>query len=43
MSPDRLFTNFVEFEASDGNVESVAKRKKNKHRSDTVKTPQFMQ
>ena len=32
-----------ELEASDGNVESVAKRRKHKPRSDTVRTPQFVQ
>ena len=32
-----------ELEASDGNVESLAKRRKHKPRSDTVTTPQFAQ
>ena len=32
-----------ELEASDDNVESVAKRRKHKPRSDTVRTPQIMQ
>ena len=32
-----------ELEASDGNVESVARRRKHKPRSDTVRTPQFVQ
>ena len=32
-----------ELEASDGNVESVAKRRKHKLRSDTVRTLRFVQ
>ena len=32
-----------ELEASDGNVESVAKRRKHEPRSDTVRTLQFVQ
>ena len=40
MSLDRLFTKL---EAFDGNVESVAKRRKHKSRSDTARTPQFVQ
>ena len=32
-----------DLEASDSNVESVAKRRKHKRRSDTVRTPQFVQ
>ena len=32
-----------ELEASNGNVESVVKRRKHKPRSDTVRTPQFVQ
>ena len=41
----RLFVHKVhrEFETSDGNVESVAMRRKHKLRSSTVRTPQFVQ
>ena len=41
----RLFFHKVsrELETSNGNGESVAKRRKQKPRSDTVRTPQFVQ
>ena len=39
MLPDRLFTKFIE---SLKHVESVAKRRKHKPRSGTVRTPQFL-
>ena len=41
----RFFVHKVrrELEASDGNVESVVKRRKHKLRSDTVRTSQFVQ
>ena len=43
MSPDCLFAVRRELEASDGNVESVVKRRKHKPRSGTVRTPHFVQ
>jgi len=41
----RFFVNKVrrELEVSDGNVESVAKRKKHETRSDKIRTSQFVQ